>query len=65
MEHIQVPMALCVPAAFRVGFWEFLAGPSHPGLGWDLFHSLAVCGKPVEIHERPLACVMSITFLLL
>lgn len=33
-------MAMCVPAAFRIGFWEFSAGSCDPGLGWDLFHSL-------------------------
>lgn len=33
-------MALCVPAAFRMGFWEFSTVPCSPGLGWELFHSL-------------------------
>lgn len=33
-------MAVCVPPAFEIGFFEFSAISCDPGLGCDIFHPL-------------------------
>lgn len=58
-------MAVCVPPAFEIGFFEFSAIPCDPGLGCDIFHPLLLSVARLEISECHIPSFMSFTFFLL